>query len=279
MTNNNDIPIKDIQNKLLEMMIIFHDLCIKHDIKYYMLGGTMLGAVRHKGFIPWDDDMDIGLPRPDYEKLLALPQSEWPANIKLNTPATDGHPYPYSKLIDANTTLVEDLGKDIVQGIFIDIFPLDGAGSNKNQAIRHKKKISLLMRFLYASIFSHYKNKPIWKKIAITFIRLTRPNYWLNTIEKNLTRKDFYKNTYVGNLVGAWGDKEIVPREYFGQPTLYEFKDKQFYGVEKYDDYLTCLYGDYMKLPPIEKQKSHHLVKYINLNLPYEKYLKGEWKI
>lgn len=272
---SNDICIKDIQEKLFEMMNIFHNICSTHSINYYMVGGTMLGAIRHQGFIPWDDDMDLALPRKDYEKLLNLPKSVWPSYIQINSPInTSNHPYAYSKLNNTGTTLVEDVGKGFVQGLNIDIFPLDGAGNSKKSAVKHQARIARLKMCLYITHFTNYKNKPLWKNPLIRVIRLVGSRHWQMLIKNGLLIFDFDSSCYVGNLVGLWGRKEIMPREYFGQPTLYRFGESEFYGPEKYDKYLSCLYGDYMKPPPIEKQKSHHKIKYLNLDLPFEKYLK-----
>jgi len=124
--------IKEIQNELLIMVKDFHEFCIKYNLKYYIIGGTLLGAVRHQGFIPWDDDIDIGMPRDSYDKFVNEYSKYLPKYLEcLNAPYGNlKKDYLFIKLCNANTTLIEYDIIDRVEGLFIDIFPLDGAGNN-----------------------------------------------------------------------------------------------------------------------------------------------------
>ena len=136
------VSVKDVQKKLLEMMKWFHSYCEKNEIKYYMIGGTMLGAVRHQGFIPWDDDVDIGVPRNDYNKLLTISKGLKPENsryiIESYQDMNDDYEYPFAKVYDTSTTLIENKRKQTKRGIYIDVFPLDGIeGSTKEEAIHN----------------------------------------------------------------------------------------------------------------------------------------------
>lgn len=119
-----------LQDRLYSIFRVFHEVCAKNAIKYYMLGGTMLGAIRHEGFIPWDDDIDVGMKRSDYEKFLLLSPREWPDNYLLKEPSGDGvYPYLFAKVIDVATTCVEDIGRGVELGCYIDVFPLDNGGN------------------------------------------------------------------------------------------------------------------------------------------------------
>jgi len=268
--------VKEIQNILFEMMIQFHEICKKHNLTYYMVGGTLLGAIRHQGFIPWDDDFDVALPRRDYDRLISIPDSELPENIKiLSMEKTNNYPYNFVKIVNKNTTIVEDIGgKGYVMGVYIDVFPLDGAGNCIDQA---KKQVTIakLLRICVLICYAKRKSDKLWKNIIKYIIWSIGLKKWQRLLERTIRKKMFETSSYVSNFLGAWMEKEIMPREFFGTPTLYKFRERWFFGPEKYDKYLKQLYGDYMKLPPLEKQKSHHKFSYINLYLPYHEFLKG----
>lgn len=267
MLNNN---VKDLQNKLLDIMVAFHKVCIDHNLKYYLVGGSQLGAVRHQGFIPWDDDIDVAMKRSDYDKLLALPNEVWPENLRLNTPyKTEYWIIPFTKLVNTKTTLVEDgVAGCLTSGIYVDIFPLDGAGTNLFYA-RYKYFIFQIKRRLILHNIKKSKDKGLINK-AINFYTNKRSGIKLfKSLEAWMKKNDFNKSTIIGNYAGAWGIKEFMDKEIIGEPKLYNFEGYKFYGVADADTYLTNLYGNYMQLPPTDKQKSHHSVVYLDLNTSY----------
>ena len=269
-----DDNTRKLQLKLLELMKILHEVCTKNNINYYMLGGTMLGAIRHQGFIPWDDDMDIGIPRKDYEKLLALPQIEWPEHIHIKTAKNSQDLiFPYSKIMNKNTTLVEERLDGILGGIYIDIFPLDGAGNSSFTEKMSYYKFYWKQGLLYNNQ-DHGTKKSLPRRVVQWYARKQDVKKLFNSADKCMKSIDYNKSKIIGNFAGAWGIKEFMPKEYLGTPTLYKFEDSVFYGAENSDAYLTSLYGDYMKLPPIEKRKSHHNFKYLDLSTPYLNYKK-----
>ena len=131
--------MNDLQLKMLDMMSWYHNLCEKNNLKYYVVGGTALGTIRHKGFIPWDDDIDVGMPREDYEKFKELASnSDLSARYAIEFPSgKKDFLYPYGKIYDTTTTLIEHTRYKTKRGIFIDVFPLDGIGNDKDEATRH----------------------------------------------------------------------------------------------------------------------------------------------
>lgn len=265
----------ELQEKLLEMLTWLHNFIIKHDLRYYALGGTMLGAVRHQGFIPWDDDIDIGLPRNDYNKLIELlkePVEHYVVEAPVN--AGDDYLYAYAKFYDTSTTMTERFRKAITRGVFIDLFPLDGIGNTLEDAKKNFKTINRKNLFLMTRICAYRKGRKWYKNMAIFFSRRI-PSCFVN--ERKLIKKinelcsfhNFEEFSYVGNLLSTYGFKEILKREVFGQPALYNFENIQIYGAEKYEDYLSQVYGNWRVLPPVEKRQTAHDFIQLDLNNPY----------
>lgn len=260
------------------MFVWFHELCKQNGLRYYMLGGTMLGAARHKGFIPWDDDIDVGMPRADYEKLEQILLAMHHERYAIETPRTEAEDYfyPFSKIYDTRTTLIENTRLKIKRGIYLDIFPLDGIGNSEEESKRNYRPIYWKYNLLLTRVTGIRESRSKLKNVAVRVARLI-PEIILNnkklllSLERDCKEYDFDNCSWVGNLVGAWRFKEVMPVEYFGKPMLYEFEGQKMYGPERADEYLTAVYGDWRKLPPKEKQVSHH--DYIELNL-HKSYLK-----
>ena len=263
-----------LKDRLLTMATMFHDFCLENGIKYYMLGGTMLGAVRHQGFIPWDDDMDFGIMREDYEKLKAL-RNDLPDGYSLNFCEFDKNfQYGFCKLYDENSTYIEGLYDDrAIGGIYIDIFPIDNMGDDWEKATKTGKKIAFRKKVV-AAIYAKGKRSSSIKTIGVKLLSmLPKSPKWFSWVYK---AADKYKNSdpkIVANIFGAYTIKEILPKEYFGEPVLYRFEDRQFYGVQQADAYLTRLYGDYMTPPPEGKRGGHNIV-YVDFDMPYKEYRK-----
>lgn len=265
------------QQKLLSMMEWFNNFCKEHDIKYYAIGGTALGAVRHQGFIPWDDDMDIGLPRKEYDRVVEISRNlPEDSQYKFEFPIVDDdYSYPFGKLYDTHTTFIEKVYNSIARGIFIDIFPLDGAGNNEKQGVKLTKKIQTKNLLLALRYKTGPKKRKLWKTVVLFFLnhipeRILNKKRLFRQIDKLSRKYDYDKSLYVSNFNGRYGEKEIMLKEWFGEPKLLKFEDIEIYVPEQTDFYLKRLYNDYMKLPP-EDERMIHEGSYENLN---ESYLK-----
>ncbi len=207
--------MNELQSKLLEMFSWLTNFLSDNNLKYYVVGGTMLGAVRHNGFIPWDDDIDIAMPRKDYEKLIDLlkePRDHYVVE-SVKSLAND-YRYSYAKLYDMNTYLVENRKKKLIRGIFVDIFPLDGIGQTIEQSIQNYKKVDRLNMLLAMKACKLRKGRKWWKNIA-AFL-----GYFLPVGEKKLSKKldkacafiNYDESKYVGQLMSVYRQKEIMEK-------------------------------------------------------------------
>ena len=271
-----EVSNKEIQKYLLEAFRWFHGFCVENDLRYFALGGTMLGAARHQGFIPWDDDVDVGMPRKDYDRFCALMNDRLGHRYILETPDSEAKDFNYcfAKLYDTETTLVENLRYKTRRGLFIDIFPLDGMGDNEEESRKTFSRIDRRFKLIVAHTTGLRKGRSFLKNTAV-IISQTILDPFINDkkaikkLNELAAEKDFDSCVYGGNTFGAWRYKEIMPSSIMGRPTLYKFEDMEVYGSEDCDAYLTHLYGDWRKLPPEDKRVSHHDYLELDLNKPY----------
>ncbi len=254
------------------MLKWFHHYCEENHLRYYALGGTMLGAVRHKGFIPWDDDIDVGMPRADYEKLISLIGDREYEGYYLETPYSKAreYKYPYSKLYDTKTTLTEHTWPVLKRGVFIDVFPLDGMGQTQGESIKKWNSISRKTNLMWTRTCAVNRRRAFYKNAAIICAHLIPSSIfsekkYLKKIQEECKSLDYDDAAIIGNTFGNWGQKEIMPKVVMGTPSLYAFEDTEIYGAEKADEYLTYLYGNWHELPPVEKRVTHH--DYLKLDL------------
>ena len=264
--DNRNITLEEIKNIGIGILEQIDNICKENNLKYSLLGGSLLGAIRHQGFIPWDDDIDIMMPRPDYEKLKEI-MIEHPIE-KIKYMSCDTQPdyyYPYAKVVSTITTAKEyNLFQIQDYGVFIDIFPIDGTYDSEIKRWFQKKKINIL-RFLMRSSYcekqlSNSIIKKIIKKIIAFFTKLIGFKRWTKIMQKTMQKCDYAKSKYA-SLVEEdiyIKDGKFYTKDMFENVSLKPFENKKFYVIDNYDKFLTDEFGDYMTLPPIEKQKSNH---------------------
>ena len=244
--------INEIHSILLNIAKEFHRICVKHSIPYYMLGGTMLGAIRHNGFIPWDDDMDFGVPRKYIKHLVRILRKELPDYMSVITPLDDyGVVNEIIKVTD-NRTEIDEYNKDHISnkmGVFIDVFPLDESNNDWSNWSRN----NLILLALACSNFRYYPSASIRSRLVGFIVRVIPKSIYFKILSCFLP----HGGGYISNYSGAYTYKETIPKAYFGKSQLYTFEDTKFHGVESPSDYLRCLYGDYMQLPPEDKRHFH----------------------
>lgn len=266
----NNVKIEDIQKINKNIFFDFIKFCDENKIRYFAIGGTLLGAVRHKGFIPWDDDVDVGLLREDYDRFVKLSKN-LPNNYLVESPEVNANSRCFFlKIYDKNTTAVEEVAKPVVRGLWIDVFPLDKTFNSKNLRGIHFLTVRFFAR-LFAikngnySSFSKSKLKFTIMKIFEIFLYLI-PHALVNkAYEKVLKFKNNDENSkYVSNFLGRWGKREIVPIEFFSENVTLNFEDIEVSVPVKYACYLKAIYGEYMVLPA-EKDRVGHSLKGLNL--------------
>lgn len=272
----NKTTLSPLQETLLNMMKWFHSFCVKNHIRYYVLGGTMLGAARHKGFIPWDDDIDVGIPRKDYDKLAELMSEQDCGPYLIETPYSDSLEYcfPYTKIYDTRTTLIENRRMKVVRGAFIDVFPLDGLGNSAEECKANYEQINKKYDLHLSLVGGVRKGRKWYKNLAVIIARCI-PSFIINDkkimadLDRLCASFDYDSMSWICNDLGAWRIKEAMPKSVMGEPTLYQFEDTKVFGASDYNAYLTYLYGDWKQLPPQEKQVTHHDFVYLDLNKSY----------
>lgn len=258
----------------LEVMKLFSGICDKHHLRYYLVGGTMLGAVRHNGFIPWDDDMDVGMPRPDYERFLKVVKNELPEGFEfLNYKQNEDYNRYFSRIVNKKVRIYNASNtKTIVENAWLDIFPFDGMPSNHILQKIHFWHMTAI-RFLYhASCFDELVNlnRPgrVWYlQAAIHFLEFTHLGRNLNThklmykLEKGLSKYSYDESEYMVSFFGAYMFKEIVNKSWLGEGNKYQFETLLLNGPEKYDEFLSHFYGDYMRPPSDAHKDKHNILK------------------
>lgn len=264
--------LRQLQLYELNLVKTFVEICEKHDLRYYLIGGTMLGAVRHQGFIPWDDDVDLGMPRKDYNRFLELAAKEIPSHMEvLNYKTTPDYLRYFSRLVDRRVRIYNDSNTEtLVENAWIDIFPLDGLPDNPLRRKLRFTRLSAQRVMYHFSCFEQMVNlmrpgRPLYQRILIKIGQVTKigrrkdTKALLDKLDHNLQKYDFYESAYVMNFFGAYVFKEIIPRSWFGSEGRYLFEDLMLCGAEQYDIYLRQFYGEYMT-PPSDEHKDKHTI-------------------
>lgn len=265
------LTFEEVRNIQIQLLFSLADYCESHSLRYSMAGGTLIGAVRHKGFIPWDDDVDVIMPRPDYESFLKEYNH---ANYSIaHYRNQKDHYHPFAKLYDDRT--ITDLGTHS-RSVYVDIFPIDAINDFDDYYIKDKEMHSV------CHYLDHYRYFIIKQKNSNCIIRLYKYLLWIKFLFKIrgirqyihspyskakhcdavLSSPPFGSTSLSASITGTYGEKEIMPTSSFLEYTTLPFEGRLLSCIKEYDTFLTLHYGDYMQLPPKKQQIAKHNLKY-----------------
>lgn len=254
--------IKQIEIGILDHVV---EICKKYHLKYFLAYGTLLGAVRHQGFIPWDDDIDIYMPRPDYEKLCDVWNNEAGIYELMECSRNPKYVYSFAKVVDKRTILFEkDVKIQYKMGIYIDIFPYDGlkGGPEKNkrflQNCENLEKLRSYAMFSKQAFAHENAVKNIGRQIGWYMLKLLGAARLARILNKKAQRDRVEESDWVGCMATRHYTKEMMPKEWFEEEMDLLFEGKYYKVPKEYDKILKTGYGDYMQLPPEEERVPYH---------------------
>lgn len=273
MVELNDKQKEQLKKIQIDMLEKFISVCETLNLEYYVIAGTLLGAVRHQGFIPWDDDIDVAMSRADYEVFVEKGQDLLPKDYFVQTFKTDPNvPFNFCKLRNSNTTMVERSIKNfkVNHGVGLDIFPLDYYPETKVKSFQRKK---LLLSRIISKKFYCPQLSFLGKVKRVLARILFAPYSIRKAVQKREKLYTSVKDSnYLSNLNGIYGKREVVPKKWLDEVVLLDFEHLKVKAFKEYDLYLKQVYGDYMQLPPIEEREGHHYAEIVDLETSYKEY-------
>ena len=263
-----ELTQKEIREGELSLLFSLRDCCEQHGLRFYLSGGTLLGAVRHQGFIPWDDDIDCCMPRPDYEKLRQLNRTQalFPPYIRLICFEDGTYDKPFMKLCDTRISVSTGfISETSAPYLWIDIMPYDGLPEGEDAVREVYDRVAKLRRIMLAGLSRLGYGSNTFKKIIKPLV--FRPVLKLVGV-RNLSRRiadialehPYESSVNCGAVTwGLYGPGECLRKAEFETPVEVLFEGHPFPTFSCWDSYLRGLYGDYMQLPPVEKRVAHKM--------------------
>lgn len=262
-----EYELKELQNQILKIAYYIDEICQKNNIEYYLMGGSALGAIRHKGFIPWDDDVDICMQRPDYDKFLQyIKEEKIDDNYEIQTIELNNSTRTFIKIINRNIPIKSASIED--KYLWIDVFPLDGAPGEMEEAKKMIDKNIFLKGQIYLRTTKCREILKEKKKMSNKILKiLLKPityrhkvKHYANQMVNMAKKYDYNTSEYIADFVWPDGYQSIFRKEWFENTKELKFEDELFDVPDGYVEYLTHLYGNYMKLPEESERKSHNIL-------------------
>ena len=258
-----EMTLAEIRQVQLSILDKVHAFCEENGITYYLAAGTLLGAIRHGGYIPWDDDIDLYVLRRDYDRLETIFNSNPPDNLCLLSLDTEKkYTYPFIKIEDVTTVLTEN-NNSFQCGVNIDVFPIDGVPDEEQELKTFYKKLGFYELLDGLKSSRVVKKRGILKNTILIIGKVFTPFVSLRTLSKR--RHQFIRDTqYTSKNVGelsTFAFKIRFPRALFMETTDVLFEGKYYKAPKDWDLFLKLKFGDYMQLPPIEQRITHHSFK------------------
>lgn len=258
-----EIYMEELKELQLDMLQKIDDFCRNNNIKYTLAFGTLIGAIRHKGYIPWDDDIDIAMPRPDYKRFVETFNGVYDYYYVIAPDINPDYYAPYANVCDKRTLLEEydNSHRGISVGIKIDVFPIDGTPDSESDYRKLIKTLKIYKYILSSKRHSYHFSFSV-ASVKTLLIRLLSYFYKYDAVQKKIikacTEFSFDNSKWVDIVCFPVYKDSRVPKSFFDDYVDVVFEGKMFKSVKNYDLYLRTIYGDYLKLPPKNKQVPHH---------------------
>lgn len=269
-----EMSLKEVKQTALSILSYIDNICGEHQLRYSIYYGTLLGAVRHEGFIPWDDDIDIVMPRNDYQIFLNIIRND-DRYLLLDYKSRPNYRYTFTKIVDPNTrarSLQYFSEEDSEYGVFIDIFPMDGVPENKVERQKFWQECETYRKNMLDTMgLAYARSNSLLKSIGKLILRYPYHrklkqqgdcNYWRNKYEQSAERYNFDESKYCGFMETVNNDWGVFPVEWFDEYETITFESVQVKTIKDKEEFLITRYGDYMRLPSKKDRVTHHPYKF-----------------